>query len=443
MRRLWTIDSLDRRILAISVPALGSLLVEPIYVLTDTAVVGQLGTAPLGGLALASTVLNTLVWVFNFLSYSTTVRVAVRRGRGDLAGGAADALQALWLAVGIGIAVALAVGISAEWLIELLGDDPAVIDQGVTYLQVSAIGIPFQMVAFACIGYLFGLPDTKRPFFVLLFATTANLLLELLLVFGLEWGIAGSAWGTVTAQLLSALVFLWIVIPRLRADGLHRLAVLPSVMWQVMKVGAHMVQRTGFLLATLALATAAAAQVGTPELAGHQIAAQIFLLLAITVDMFKVSGQALVGHALGARRNDEARDVVHHLYGWAYRAAIVLTLATLAVSSVLPWVFTDDPAVVDAARVALVVLALMQLPGALTFVTDGILMGANDFRNLRWSTTVSFVVSLPVFVAVMVQPSLGILTVWLGVLVAIVARAVKNHTRVQGDTWMLSADSVT
>ena len=70
MRRLWTIDSLDRRILAISVPALGSLLVEPIYVLTDTAVVGRLGTAPLGGLALASTVLNTLVWVFNFLSYA-------------------------------------------------------------------------------------------------------------------------------------------------------------------------------------------------------------------------------------------------------------------------------------------------------------------------------------------------------------------------------------
>ena len=110
MRRLWTIDSLDRRILAISVPALGSLLVEPIYVLTDTAVVGRLGTAPLGGLALASTVLNTLVWVFNFLSYATTVRVAVRRGRGDREGGAADALQALWLAAGIGLTVAVLIG---------------------------------------------------------------------------------------------------------------------------------------------------------------------------------------------------------------------------------------------------------------------------------------------------------------------------------------------
>ena len=111
-------------------------------------------------------------------------------------------------------------------------------------------------------------------------------------------------------------------------------------------------------------------------------------------------------------------------------------------SPLLPWGFTDDPEVVDAAVIALVVLGLMQLPGAITFVTDGILMGANDFRNLRWSTTISFVVSLPVFVAVMVRPSLGILTVWLGVFVAIAASALKNHTRVQGEAWMQSAERV-
>ena len=85
---------------------------EPIYVLTDTAVVGRLGTKELGGLAVASTVLNTLVWVFNFLSYGTTVRVAVRRGRGDLEGAASDAVQALWLALGLGLVTAL--GIFAE-----------------------------------------------------------------------------------------------------------------------------------------------------------------------------------------------------------------------------------------------------------------------------------------------------------------------------------------
>jgi putative MATE family efflux protein len=442
MSNLWKVDALDRRILLIAVPALGSLLVEPIYVLTDTAVVGRLGTVPLGGLALASTVLNTLVWVFNFLSYGTTVRVAVRRGRGDTAGGAADALQALWLALGIGIVVALGIGLASSWLVGILGNDATVVEQGVTYLRVSVVGVPFQFVTIACIGYLYGLPDTKRPFVVLAIATATNLVLELVLVFGFDWGIAGSAWGTVAAQVLSASVFLTIVVPSLQADGLHHLSVVPSVMWAVVKVGAHMVQRTGFLLATLAVATAAASRVGTVDLAGHQIAAQLFLFLAIGVDMFKVSGQSLVGHALGAGRRDEARDVVAHLYAWAWRVGLLLTVVTLTLSWTVPRLFSNDPAVHRPATVALVVLAAMQLPAAITFVLDGVLMGANDFRDLRWQTTIAFGACAPVFLAVFVWPSLGIVTVWLGLLVWICVRALKNHLRVHGDQWLASADSV-
>jgi putative MATE family efflux protein len=440
--RLLTLDALDRRILLIAVPALGSLLVEPIYVLTDTAVVGRLGTTELGGLALASTVLNTLVWVFNFLSYGTTVRVAVRRGRGDLAGGARDALQALWLAAAIGIVVAAAIGLAAGWLVGLVGDDPGTIEQGTTYLQVSLVGVPFQLVAVACIGYLYGLPDTTRPFVVLSISVVVNMLVELVLVFGLDWGIAGSAWGTVVAQLLSAVVLLGIVVPRLRADGLHRLVVVPSVMWEVVKVGAHLVQRTAFLLAALAVSTAAASRVGTVELAGHQIAAQLFLFLAIGVDMFKVSGQSLVGHALGAGRPGEAREVVDHLYGWAWRAGILLTMLTLGLAPLLPRLFSSDGAVHRSATIALVVLAAMQLPAALTFVLDGVLMGANDFRDLRWQTALAFVAALPIFAAVMIRPSLGLMTVWLGMLVWISVRALKNHVRVQGEAWLTSAEAV-
>ncbi len=346
---LWRLDALDRRILLIAVPALGSLLVEPLYVLTDTAVVGRLGTTELGGLALASTVLNTLVWVFNFLSYGTTVRVAVRRGRGDLEGGARDALQAIWLAIGIGIAVAGVIALAAAWLVGLVGDDPATIDQGVTYLRVSLVGVPFQFVVIACIGYLYGLPDTTRPFIVLTASVALNLVVELVLVFPLDWGIAGSAWGTVVAQVVSACALLVIVVPRLRVDGLHRLVVVPSVMWDVVKVGAHLVQRTAFLLAALAVATAAASRVGTVELAGHQIAAQLFLFLAIGVDMFKVSGQSLVGHALGAGRPEEAREVVDHLYRWAWRAGLLLTVVTLALAPVLPRLFSSDGRVHEAA----------------------------------------------------------------------------------------------
>jgi Na+-driven multidrug efflux pump len=68
-----------------------------------------------------------------------------------------------------------------------------------------------------------------------------------------------------------------------------------------------------------------------------------------------------------------------------------------------------------------------------------VLMGGNDFRDLRWQTTIAFAVTLPVFVAVWVEPDLGIGGVWIGMLLWLVVRAVKNHTRVRGDAWLESA----
>ena len=73
-------DQHDRRIVALALPALGALAVEPLYVLVDTAIIGHLGTEPLAGLALASTVLLLVVAGCNFLAYGTTQRVAHQRG---------------------------------------------------------------------------------------------------------------------------------------------------------------------------------------------------------------------------------------------------------------------------------------------------------------------------------------------------------------------------
>jgi Na+-driven multidrug efflux pump len=62
------VNRTDRRIIALAIPALGSLAVEPLYVLVDTAIVGRLGTAQLGGLAIAATVLGLVAAGCNFLT---------------------------------------------------------------------------------------------------------------------------------------------------------------------------------------------------------------------------------------------------------------------------------------------------------------------------------------------------------------------------------------
>src|SRR2546429_7639939 len=92
----------DREILRLALPALGALAAEPLYVLADTAIVGHLGRPQIAALGLAGTVLSGAFTIFNFLTYGTTAIVARASGAGQEERAARLAVQALWVAVGIG-----------------------------------------------------------------------------------------------------------------------------------------------------------------------------------------------------------------------------------------------------------------------------------------------------------------------------------------------------
>jgi MATE family, multidrug efflux pump len=418
----------------LAVPALGTLAVEPLYVLADTAIVGHLGTASLGALALAGAVLNTLLWVCNFLQWGTTARVAFLTGREDRRGAAASAAQALWLAVALGVGLAVVVAVAARPLAVALGGTGEVLDQAVTYLRISTIGMPAVLLAVVGQGHLRGLSDTRTPFLVVLVANVLNVVLEILFVYGFDWGIAGSAWGTVVAQLVAAAWFLGIIGRLVSGAGAGLRPVLAEMRY-LLGVGGHLVVRTGALLAVLVLATSTAARVSATTLAAHQIAFQMFVFLALVVDALALSVQAIVGTQLGAGDVDGAWTTSRRALRLGFLAAAAIGLAVVATSPLLPHVFTGDRDVIDKAVVALVFLGVMQIPGAATFVLDGVLMGGSDFGYVKWVTVLSLVFFLPFAAAVLLWHGLGIAGIWTGLLVWMVARAALNWLRFRGPRW--------
>lgn len=76
----------DGPILRLALPSLGALVAEPLFLATDTALVGHLGAPPLAALGVASTVLQTALGLLIFLAYATTPLVARRLGAGDRRG---------------------------------------------------------------------------------------------------------------------------------------------------------------------------------------------------------------------------------------------------------------------------------------------------------------------------------------------------------------------
>lgn len=428
----------DRRIARLAIPSLGTLAVEPLYVLVDTAIVGRLGTVPLGGVAVAAAVLATLLPVCNFLAYGTTARVAFLTGRGEHCAAGSVAAQGLWLSVLIGVPLAVVTAVGTPALVSVLGGSGDIAAAGRTYLRISALGIPAVLVALVGHGYLRGVADARTPLVVAVVANVLNLVVELVLVYGLDLGVAGSAWSTVLAQFVAAAWFLGLLGRRIAAVDAG-LSFVRNEVRRLLYAGRHLFFRTAALLTTLALATAVAARVDASTLGGHQIALQVHLFIALALDALAIPGQILVGTLLGAGDRVEARAVSERLLRLGVMGGLLVAVALLLSAPILPHAFTTDPAVIDRARAALVVAAFVQVPAAVAFVLDGVLIGASDFRFLQRSMRAGLAVFVPFAVAVLVAPALGVVGLWAGLLAWMVGRAAANAGRYRRDTWLSAA----
>ncbi|MDQ3758090.1 MAG: MATE family efflux transporter, partial [Actinomycetota bacterium] len=209
----------------------------------------------------------------------------------------------------------------------------------------------------------------------------------------------------------------------------------PAEARRLLLAGRHLFVRTASLLATMAIATSVAARIGPATLAGHQIALQVHLFVALALDGLAIPGQVLVGTLLGAGDRAETRATSKRLLQLGVVGGVLVAVLIGATAPVLPTLFTNDPAVVDRARVALMVAALVQLPGAVAFVLDGVLIGASDFRYLQWSMVGGLAVFAPFALLVPANPSMGIAGVWAGLLAWMVARAAANVARYRGSSW--------
>jgi putative MATE family efflux protein len=426
----------DREILGLAAPALGALAAEPLYLLVDTAIVGHLGTPQLAALAIAATVLATLVSLCIFLTYGTTAQVARLHGAGEHDRAAELAAQALWLATGLGALLALLCVAGAGPLVALLGGDDETAAMAERYLRISALGLPMALVALAGQGYLRGISDLRTPLIIVVAAQAANVVLEVLFVYGLGWGMDGSAAGTVIAQAGMGAAF---ARHLLRRPAPPRLELVRPLL----RISGELFVRSAALLLAFATASAVLARVGDSSLAAHQIAFQLFVLAALVLDAVAIAGQVLVGRALGAGRADEAYAAGVRVLGWGLLAGCAFGAVLLALSGPLPELFTSDPAVLERARAIWVMFALMQPAAALVFALDGVLIGAGDTRYLAGSMVLAGLGTYVPVALLALHEGWGIQGVWAGLLALMAVRLLTLGARFVGRRWARVGAAVT
>lgn len=423
-----------RNILALALPALGVLIANPLYLLLDTAVVGRLGTAELAALAAGTTIQSIVTTQLTFLSYGTTARSSRLYGAGKRSAAVAEGVQATWVALAVGFAIAVLVWLLAQPLGVWLTHDVATGAAAAQWMRVAVCAVPLTLVIMAGNGWMRGVQNTRLPFAITLCGLVPGAAILPALV--AHYGLVGSAIANVIGMGIAAALFL-IVLAREHARGSGG-SWRPqwSVIRQQLILGRDLILRSLSFQISLLAAAAVAGRFGVATLAAHQILLQLWNLLTLVLDSLAIAAQTLTGAALGTGQVARAIAVAKRTTKYSTVFALILALAFAVGAGPIQAIFTQDQVVLADLVVPWWLLIAMILVGGVVFALDGVLLGASDAKFLRNLTIISVLGAFVPMTVLSAQLGWGLTGIWVGHLASVVVRLLGVIVRFRSMRWV-------
>ncbi|HSG60366.1 MAG TPA: MATE family efflux transporter [Pseudomonadales bacterium] len=412
------------KIWALAWPMILSNISVPLLGLVDTAVLGHLPSPDyLAAVAVGSAIIAIIYWGFGFLRMGTTGATANAFGTQYTDHTAHIFFSSCLLALGIAFLITLfhpwlfyvaLWSMNVDQSINLLADE---------YLSIRLLSAPAALLNFVIIGWMVGVQKPRLALMTVVLCNGTNILLDLYFVIFLGMTSNGVAWATVIAEYASCVFGLWLVMRHINMrfnKDVWREAFRVNALLVLLKSNAFLFIRTIALLLTMAYFTKQGATYGTVILAANALLMQLAMLVSYGLDGFANAAEALVGEAIGKRRQE---DLYVSMRGTAkaslWVAAIFSTLLWLGQSSLIH-LLTTQQAIIEAANTYFVYVIVFPIVAVWSFWLDGVFIGAGRNHAMMWSMLFS---SALVFVGLLnALEALGNHGLWLAYLGFITAR---------------------
>jgi MATE family multidrug resistance protein len=418
-----------RPTLRLAAPITAGQVGQMLIGVTDTIMVGHVGTLALAACSFANNVL--IVIAVTGFGVLTAVSVRVSRAHG---GGVAPAMAralhgGLGLSIFGGLAGALCIHIAYPWF-HHLGQAPGVVEEARVYMLVVGWSLIPAFATNAARNYLDARSHPWPGFWIIIGGVLLNVFLNWVLIFGHlgapAMGLAGAGWATFWSRVITAVVMIWFVwagsyrpTERWRPDlswwreqaALLRLGV-PAGLQLLSEVGAF------------AVAAILIGRLGAVPLAAHQIA----ITCASTTFMFPL-GVALastvrIAQASGAGRADLLRPIAAGAWAVGVGCMAFFAVLFLVASQPIAALFVRDPEVISLAASLLLIAGIFQLVDGVQVVGSGLLRGLRDTTAPMIITLAAYwLVALPLGTWLALGAHRGAPGMWIGLAVGLAVAA--------------------
>lgn len=361
--------------------------------MVDTMVSGHLPSpAALGGVAMGGIFFNMVFWAFGFLRMGTTGLVAQASGAQDWRELRAHFDRALLLAFLFGTAILLLQYPLIHLAIAIMGGSAEVRQNAMLYCSVRIWSAPAALANYVLLGYLLGRQRAKLALLLQIVINCVNMAGALFFVFRLGWGIAGVGAATALADWAGLLTGL-IVVKRAYPDTFTKISDVRlfdrKALARLCVLNGDIFLRTISLVTAFAWFTHSGAIAGDTVLAANAVLLNLQTFAAYSLDGFANATEALVGAAVGARKESEFLAVTKASTVWSFLIAALISLLYFFFGRELISVLTNQASTRALAFRYLPWEAALPLISVWGFQLDGIFIGATRTRDLRNSMLIS------------------------------------------------------
>lgn len=378
-------------VLAQSWPIMLANAAAPVVGLVDTFVIGRYAnTTALAGIGLGAVIYGIVYWGFGFLRMSTAGLAAQSDGAGDRGAVQAHLVRAIPIGLFIGFTVFALQTILLSGAFKIFTASETIEGAAATYISARLWGLPATLASIALMGWFVGISRSGRALQMQIVLNVVNAILSLYFVINLGWGLYGVGIASAIAEWFGLAAGLALAYAEVKKRGgfdrkaLSKKALLdPSALKKLGITNGNIFIRTMTLTVGFNFFGNAAATEGEVFLAGNHILLQFITMIALILDAFAHTAEAVTGAAYGAKNKARFDKAVRLTTEFSALFGLLCGLTIILLGGFAIDLLSTDPAVRESAKTYLPYCALAPILGFPAWQLDGIFIGTTRTREMR------------------------------------------------------------
>lgn len=379
-----------RSINKLAIPATIAGIAEPLLSITDTAIVGNIPENGMESLAAAGIVgafLSMLIWILGQTRSAISAIISQYLGAGKLDKVQSLPAQAIFLNIIISLVILISTIFIVEEIFVLLNATGKILELCISYYSIRVWGFPLTLFVFAVMGIFRGLQNTYYPMLIAITGAVLNIVLDLILVYGIEGIISplyleGAAWASLIAQGVMAIMAFILLLKQTEISLLPKFPLHPEL-GRLVVMSLNLFVRALALNAAMILAVREATALGDKYIGAHTIAINLWLFSAFFIDGYGAAGNIMGGRLLGARNYDGLWILAQKIMKYGLVVSLGLMVLGFMLYYPIGRIFSNDFTVLETFYSIFFILILSLPINMVAFVFDGLFKGLGEMKYLR------------------------------------------------------------